>query len=107
MKQRGGGEGHEGSAGCSQSALCKQASSWSGQVAPEGRWWWWRGSLHGPLRLSAKQITDGRNVAFVVKERESRGGGVRRGGGVQLVAESGGHQLTSTCCIHTAGPLAP
>ena len=29
-----------------------------------------RGVLHGPLRLSAKQITDGRNVAFVVKERE-------------------------------------
>lgn len=30
------------------------------------------GVLHGPLGLSAEQITDGRNVAFVLKKRESR-----------------------------------
>lgn len=72
---RGGrGRGHRGRAGHSQSALCKQASSWSGQVA---------GGvvvLHGPLRLSAEQITDGRNVAFVLKKRE-RGRKKRREGG--------------------------
>lgn len=34
------------------------------------------GVLHGPLGLSAEQITDGRNVAFVLKKRESR----RKGG---------------------------
>lgn len=51
----------------SQSALCKQASSWSGQVAGRGG-----GVLHGPLGLSAEQITDGRNVAFVLKKRENR-----------------------------------
>lgn len=59
------------------------------------------GVLHGPLRLSAKQITDGRNVAFVVKEKgsegeEEKGSEGGEGGGVQLVAESGGRQLTST-----------
>lgn len=32
--------------------------------------------LHGPLGLSAEQITDGRNVAFVLKKRES---GKKRG----------------------------
>lgn len=32
----GEGGGHQGSAGRSQSALCKQASSWSGQVAEGG-----------------------------------------------------------------------
>lgn len=81
-KERGEG-GHKGSPGRSQSALCKQASSWSGQVVGGG-------VLHGPLRLSAEQITDGRNVAFVLKRgraggREGTGGG----GGVQRVAESG------------------
>lgn len=44
------------------------------------------GVLHGPLGLSAEQITDGRNVAFVLKKRE---GGREGRGGVQLVAESG------------------
>lgn len=35
------------------------------------------GVLHGPLGLSAEQITDGRNVAFVLK-KESRGKGGKR-----------------------------
>ncbi|KAE8280078.1 hypothetical protein D5F01_LYC22215 [Larimichthys crocea] len=30
------------------------------------------GVLHGPLGLSAEQITDGRNVAFVLKKRRGR-----------------------------------
>lgn len=28
------------------------------------------GVLHGPLGLSAEQITDGRNVAFVLKKKK-------------------------------------
>lgn len=49
------------------------------------------GVLHGPLGLSAEQITDGRNVAFVLKKKRGRVGGREggEGGGVQLVAESG------------------
>jgi len=35
------------------------------------------GVLHGPLMLSAKQITDGRNVAFVLKG--GREGGKKEG----------------------------
>lgn len=54
------------------------------------------GVLHGPLGLSAEQITDGRNVAFVLKKRESWMKRGREGGGVQLVAEKRGHQFTST-----------
>lgn len=77
--------GHRGSPGHSQSVLCKQASSESGQVAGGGGV---GGVLHGPLGLSAEQITDGRNVAFVLKKRV-RAGGREEGGGVQLVAESG------------------
>lgn len=47
------------------------------------------GVLHGPVGLSAEQITDGRNVLFVLKKhkRGPRGGG---GGGIQLVAEEVG-----------------
>lgn len=63
-----------------------------------------RGVLHGPVGLSAEQITDGRNVLFVLRKHSQgqQGGG---GGGIQLVAEGGGglvkeeeedHQLTST-----------
>ena len=50
------------------------------------------GVLHGPLGLSAEQITDGRNVAFVLKKKKRGRVGGREGGeggGVQLVAESG------------------
>lgn len=36
------------------------------------------GVLHGPLGLSAEQITDGRNVAFVLKKRENRREGGRK-----------------------------
>lgn len=60
------------------------------------------GVLHGPLRLSAEQITDGRNVAFVLKKKESR----REGGKRRRSSTSGrkrGLQLTSTWCIRTAG----
>ena len=43
------------------------------------------GVLHGPLGLSAEQITDGRNVAFVLKKEgeweEEREGGREGGGG--------------------------
>lgn len=63
------------------------------------------GVLHGPLGLSAEQITDGRNVAFVLKKRESR-----REGGRRRSSTGGwkpGDQLTSTWSIRTAGPLAP
>lgn len=52
------------------------------------------GVLHGPLGLSAEQITDGRNVAFVLKKRERR-----REVGKRRSSTSGrkrGHQLTST-----------
>ena len=83
------GRGHKGSAGRSQSTLCKQASSWSGQVAG--------GVLHGPLGLLAEQITDGRNVAFVLKKRES--GRKRRREERGRSSTSGrkrGRQLTST-----------
>lgn len=38
------------------------------------------GVLHGPLGLSAEQITDGRNVAFVLKKRESGRKRGREGG---------------------------
>lgn len=53
------------------------------------------GVLHGPLGLSAEQITDGRNVAFVLKKKESR----REGGKRRRSSTSGrkrGLQLTST-----------
>lgn len=66
------------------------------------------GVLHGPLGLSAEQITDGRNVAFVLKKRVS--GRKRRREGRGRSSTSGrkrGRQLTSTWCIRTAGPLAP
>lgn len=36
------------------------------------------GVLHGPVGLSASQITDGRNVAFVLKKRECRREEVKR-----------------------------
>lgn len=35
------------------------------------------GVLHGPVGLSAEQITDGRNVAFVLKKRERGREGVK------------------------------
>lgn len=53
------------------------------------------GVLHGPLGLSAEQITDGRNVAFVLEKKESR----REGGKRRRSSPSGrkrGLQLTST-----------
>lgn len=63
------GGGREGS---SQSALCKQAFSRSGQVAGgvggEALGSGGGGVLHGPVGLSAEQITDGRNVLFVLKK---------------------------------------
>lgn len=85
-----GGGGHKSSAGHSQSALCKQASC-PGVDRLQG------GVLHGPLGLSAEQITDGRNVGFVLKKRES---GSKRGrerrGRSSAGGRKRGHQLTST-----------
>lgn len=56
------------------------------------------GVLHGPLGLSAEQITDGRNVAFVLKKKKRESG--RKGGrGRGRSSTSGrkrGCQLTST-----------
>lgn len=68
----GGGDQEEeeggGREGSSQSALCKQASSRSGQVAGGVGGEALGGVLHGPVGLSAEQITDGRNVLFVLKK---------------------------------------
>lgn len=54
------------------------------------------GVLHGPLRLSAEQITDGRNVAFVLKKRESRRRRREGGGRSSTSGRKRGRQLTST-----------
>lgn len=63
------------------------------------------GVLHGPVGLSAEQITDGRNVAFVLKKESRREGGKRRRSSTS--GRKRGLQLTSTWCIRTAGPLTP
>lgn len=52
------------------------------------------GVLHGPVGLSAEQITDGRNVAFVLKKESRREGGKRRRSSTS--GRKRGLQLTST-----------
>lgn len=58
-----GGGGHKSSAGHSQSALCKQASC-PGVDRLQG------GVLHGPLGLSAEQITDNWQECGICSQKE-------------------------------------